>query len=89
MMQTSPNLKPKPLYNPLTHDFSWEYKDDDNNQHIAVCRALEITYFPTWLADLVMKHLIDEVYENRKPKQNPELDREMIQKEVEITDLDL
>ncbi len=82
-----PNQKPKPLYNPLKSDFSWEYKDEDNQTHTAVLPAMDITYFPTWLADVLVIHLADAVYDLRGPKQNHELDIAEIKKEIEEIDL--
>lgn len=73
-----------PLYNPLDHDFIWPYLNDDNETQIAVVPSHEISYYLPWLANLLAKHIVDEVLNKHGIKVNHEDDSKKILDEVLI-----
>jgi len=73
----------KALYNPDTEDFEWEYLDDANVSHVAKIPAMTVMMYPEWLANLLTTHLVDFIYHKRGQKENSELDKTNIRKEIE------
>lgn len=78
--------KPKqiPLFNPLSEDFSYIYKDDMDVPHTYTMRALEISFFDPPVARFMAKHLSDAVYHKRGQKLNHDDDIQEILKEIEV-----
>ena len=76
------NQRKIPLYNPLLHDFTFEYLDDANVAHIYMMRPMELTYFDPPVARFMQKHLADAIYNERGPKKNSEDDLKQIYKEI-------
>lgn len=82
---TTPNLNPKPLFNPSKKDFTWHYLDDDLMPCTATVHSMQITYLPTWIADRVAHHLAEHLMWERGIKQNATDDIQNILKEIEVT----
>jgi hypothetical protein len=78
-----PNQSLKAIYNPSSHDFIWEYKDENNSLVNVRIPAMEVMLFPFWLANLLANHLTDFIYNQRGQKTNPEADKAEIRKEIE------
>ena len=78
------NITMKPLFNPDTEDFTWEYLDEDNKSQVASMRSQEITYFSEWLAERMATHLTDKLYHKRGQILNAEDDMKAIRAEIEV-----
>lgn len=79
--------KMKPIYNPLSKDFSTTYDIHNNSKPVAfTIPAKGIGYFEPAVFEHMKKHLIDEIVNVRGIKQNWELDTMNIAQE--ITDLE-
>lgn len=79
---TSPNQKPRHLFNPLIEDFSVPCLDDNNVEHTYTIHGMEVETFPTYLADYIEKHLIDHILNKRGLEPNVELQKKAIQQEI-------
>ena len=55
-----------PLFNPLSKQFSYDWRDDKNETHTLVMEPISITYFNKPQADFMVKHLTDAVMAARK-----------------------
>jgi len=80
------NPKQIPLFNPLSDDFTFEWKDDTNTLHTFTMRPLEITYFDKPIADFMARHLCDAVYHIRGQKTNAVDDMKAIMGEIHVTE---
>lgn len=79
---------PTHLFNPLKNDLVLELFNDENIGTIYLARSLEVSTYPRYLADIVKKHLIDKIINDRglgyvTPEQRKELLEEI---EVNIDD---
>ena len=74
----------KALFNPLFSDFTWEYLNDNNQPTQATMPGYQISRFPVWLADLMEKHLIDHILNERGIKTSYEVDRAELKEQIEI-----
>lgn len=62
----SPNLTPKKICNVLERDFTFTYLNDNNDSESLTIPALDIVTLPSWLANLVAKHIADGVINDRE-----------------------
>lgn len=60
-----PNESPLSIHNPLTHDFIYSYRKEDNSPVTLTIPAMDIVTLPTWLAEYAIKHLVDEIINER------------------------
>lgn len=75
---------PVHIFNPLTIDVIVPIRDENNVQSDKIVPSLEITTYPRWLAEIVKKHVVDAVINDRElGYQTPE-DLAKIQAEVEV-----
>ena len=75
-----------PLLNPLSHTFSYDWKDDENVVHKLVMEPVQITYFTSPQAEFMVKHLTDAVMAARKLNGiNHIAEIEEIKKEIRVT----
>jgi hypothetical protein len=77
-----PNESPLSIHNPLTHDFTCSYRNEDNSTATLTIPAMDIVTLPTWLAEYAIKHLIDEMINERNlgfvtPQQRKKLESEV------------
>jgi len=71
-----------PVYNPLPRDFSVTYDtNEDGNPIKYTAISGDVTYFPTFIAHHIAKHLVNELMQVRQ-KLNNEENRHEIEKEV-------
>lgn len=56
---------PVHLINPLTSDISITLFDDDNKSSEKVIPSLEILTYPKWEAEIIKKHILDAVVNDR------------------------
>ncbi len=73
-----------PLFNPLSTDFKYDIRNDDNSLKTLVMPAQEMTWFEPFEAEYMTKHLTDVIYHLRGNKVNHEVDIETIRKEIEV-----
>ena len=74
---------PISLFNPLKEDFIIEEKDDNNKPVKYTIPSLEIATFPAYQANIIKKHLIDALVNDRgikyaTPEQRAELEKEVL-----------
>lgn len=81
------NDTPRSLFNPLRTDFVAEIRDEHNVQQKYVIRSMEIETFPAWLANIIMKHLIVAVQNERHINPLDPIATEEIRKEIEVDEL--
>ena len=53
------------LFNPLSKEFNFEWKDDENQVHTLSLPPVDITYFTPPQARFLLKHLTDAVMAER------------------------
>lgn len=58
--------KRKSLYNPLSNDFTYELFNDDNEAVSYTIHSLEIEFYESPVYDLLKKHLIDAISNDRE-----------------------
>ncbi len=77
------NDAPKSFTNPLTHEVIYEYfTEPDNTREKIVVKPFTQTTLPTWLADIVIEHVIDAmINEQNLGLVTPEM-REELRNEV-------
>ena len=76
------------LYNPLLKDFEYPWYDDHNEAHTLRLPSLVITTLPKAQGDFMLKHLIDEIINERgNTKKGHDAQAEEIKKEVLVNDL--
>lgn len=76
----------KLLFNPLTRPFTVTYDIHGTGQPESyTIEALDLAEFEEPIASHVLKHLANEVYNQRGPKINPEQDITDISKEIDKT----
>jgi len=80
------NDAPKSVFNPLSRDFRAKYRNDDNTQVEYVIRSMEIETFPTYLADHMIKHLVEEVANDRDVSRLSEDKMRKIKEEIEVNE---
>lgn len=56
---------PKSFFNPLDKEIEIPYKNDNNDDHIYKMPPLKIATQPKFMADLLIKHIVDEVINYR------------------------
>ena len=78
------NEESKQFFNPLDKDFEIEYLGDDNIPVKYVIPGVQISTFPAYLADFFIKHLVDEVANERDLSLIGEKERNEILKEIMI-----
>lgn len=76
------NEAPKSFFNPLNEAISVEVFNDDNSRQTFVLHPLETATYPTYLADLLIKHLVTAIA-NEREKFVTEEERAKIQALVE------
>src|SRR3990167_2116788 len=76
---------PISLFNPLNEDFTIEEKDDNNNPIKYTIPSLEIATFPAYQANIIKKHLIDALVNDRGIKYATPEQRDGIEKEVLVS----
>ncbi len=81
-MQTSPDLTPTNLYNPLIEDFKFIRADDNNVKHEYILRGQEITTLPRAIAIQGANDLAYYIVYKRGIKNNFELDKQNVLKEI-------
>lgn len=81
------NDTPKSLFNPLKTDFICPLRDDKNIYHNYKIRSMEIESFPTWMAEVIIKHLIVAVQNERKVNPIDIEAIEEIRKEVVVDEI--
>lgn len=57
---------PTHFYNPLTKNLEVALRNEQNQEVIKVVPAGEISTEPKWLADILIKHLVDAIINDRK-----------------------
>ncbi len=75
---------PKSFFNPLSFPVNVEYRDEKNNVLIIAIPPLKISEFPTYKADILIKHLVDAIINDRELGIVTPEDRKEIEKEVFI-----
>jgi len=60
------NKKKVPLFNPLSHTFTYDWKDDKNEVHTLIMEPISIEYFEPSQVDFIVRHLADEVMNKKK-----------------------
>ena len=82
------NLKrdetPIHFFNPLKENVEIEIYDDQNHINLYILPALEISTYPKYLADILRKHLIDAIINERKIGMISSEKRLEIAKETEV-----
>lgn len=78
------NDTPKSLFNPLKNDFIAQIRDDKNVQQTYIVHSLEIETFPTWLAEVLEKKLVNEIKISRGASLFSKEEEDKIKKEVEV-----
>ena len=78
------NDTPKSLFNPMKADFVALIRDDSNKQQTYIIHSLEIETFPTWLAEVLEKKLINEIKISRGTSLFSKEEEDKIKKEVEV-----
>lgn len=75
---------PKNVFNPLNDDVSVRYRNDKNEEKSIIVPFFKSTTYPTYLADHIIKHLVDAIIIDRKLGYVTPEKRAEIQKEVEV-----
>jgi len=78
---------PKSVFNPLRYDFKTTYRNDDNSFREYMVRSMEIETFPAYIANHVIKHLIDAVQNERHVLGTDLKAIEEIRKEIEVNEI--
>ena len=65
-------------------DFVALIRDDSNKQQSYIIHSMEIETFPTWLANVLEKKLINEIKLSRSVSLFSQEDEDKIKKEVEV-----
>lgn len=87
-MHPTKNETPQSLFNPLKNDFNIEMLNDQNEVISFTIRAHESESFPTYIADHIEKHLIQQIFnEEGKWDFDQDIQKEEIRKRVEMIDL--
>ena len=81
------NDTPKSIFNPLKTDLDISYRDDNNTIRQYKVRSMEISTFPTYLADHIIKKLITAVQNERSINPIDDKKVEEIRKEIEVSGL--
>lgn len=81
---TNPN-ELVPIFNPMSHDFSYPWKDDSNTEHILFVPSINIVYFPRYQADFMAKHLADEIINERGYAKDKEKQRKEVLSQIYVT----
>lgn len=73
---------PTYLRNPLKHPLELEEFDDTNHKIKIIVPSLEISTFPKYRAEIVKKHLVDAIINDRKlgfvtPEKRAEIEQEV------------
>jgi hypothetical protein len=66
------------VYNPMTEDFEYLWKDDNNKPHILKIPANQFVYFNESQGKYMIKHLSDAIMNKEGYECNPELQRKRI-----------
>lgn len=72
------------IYNPLLHDFSYTWLDDENSSHNLMIPSMDYIEFSDAQADFMERHLIDHIINERGVRLNRYDDRDEIKKEINI-----
>lgn len=75
----------KPLYNPLSDKFVYDWLDDNNKAHTLVIEALSIGYFPPNQYEFMKKHLYDAVFNATGDYSRPLVEKDRINKIITIS----
>jgi len=78
------NETSKSVFNPLTDDFIIEFRNDKNEIEIYTVPSMNMVTHPTYLADFLIKHLVDRIIEKRDLGYVSPEARAEIQKEIEV-----
>ncbi len=71
---------PKSFFNPLDKDIQVEYRHENNLVDLINIPSLKISTHPTYIANVLVKHLIDAIVNDRElGLQSPELLRKIEQ----------
>jgi hypothetical protein len=84
MLPQEPNSTETYIFNPDLRDFSFSLSDDDNIVHEYTLLAQEITTLPKYIADHGANKLADYILGKRGIKQNYELDKNNLMKEIYV-----
>lgn len=63
-----PDTSDKGLFNPLDHDFTFEWLDDTNTARTLKIPSHDVVYFSPSQFNFMKKHLIDEILNGREFK---------------------
>ena len=82
-----PNVTLKSFYSPLKEDLTITYRDEQNNPVEYIIPSMEVSTYPTFLADNFIKHIIDAVINERElgyltPEKRAELQKEVEDMEI-------
>ncbi len=77
------NTTPKSFFNPLNHNIEVDYRDEKNLVNKIIIPSLEISTHPTYLANVLIKHLIDTMINDRElgymsPEELKKLEEEIL-----------
>ena len=60
-LPTGPDKSPTNLYNPLKSDFTYPMADINNKQVLYTLPSRQISVFPKYIADHLVKHLAQKI----------------------------
>jgi len=84
MLPQEPNSTETYIFNPGLKDFKFSLADDYNVVHEYVFLAQEITTLPKYIADHGVNKLVDYIINKRGIKENYELDKNNLMKEIYV-----
>jgi hypothetical protein len=81
-LPTQPNLSPTLVFNPRLSPVTYTFANDDGTSTEYVLYGLEATTLPYYLAHKIANKLADQIYFERGRKNNYEMDKAEILKEI-------
>lgn len=75
---------PTHFSNPLKHTVTVELFNDENQKVAHEIPSIEIVTYPKWLADVLKKHLIDAIIDDRDMGYTTPEERAELMKEIEV-----
>lgn len=75
---------PKSFSNPLGYDVTFAYQNDDNQTEHITLLAFQVSTYPKYLADWLIKHLLDAIIEDRNMGYVTPDDLRELRSEVEL-----
>jgi len=70
------------IFNPLSHDFTCEWLDDNNKPHNLTIKSIDIGYFPPHQARFMANRLTYQIMAERGYDKNTEIQRNEIMNEI-------